>query len=88
MLQRYHREVATIQVRHVPDEVHEKLQQRAANAGQSLQQYMLATVCREAELTSMEELLVRQRADALTYGKQELDLDLVVEIIRAHRDAE
>lgn len=80
--------MATIQVRHVPDEVHEKLQRRAADVGQSLQQYMLEAVCREADLMSMEELLARQRVDALTYGEQELDLDLVVEIIRAHRDAE
>ena len=80
--------MATIQIKHVPDEVHEKLQRRAADSGQSLQQYMLEAVCREAELASMEELLARQRADALIYGEQELDLDLVVEIIRAHRDAE
>ena len=80
--------MATIQIKHVPDEVHDKLKRRAATTGQSLQQYMLDAVCREAELASMEELLARQRADALIYGEQELDLDLVVEIIRAHRDAE
>jgi len=80
--------VATIQVRHVPDEVHEKLQQRAADAGQSLQQYMLEAVCREAELTSMEELLARKRVQALVHGEVELDPDVIVGVIRAHRDAE
>lgn len=80
--------MATIQVRHVPDEVHERLQQRASDAGQSLQQFMLAAVCREAELTSMEELLARKRADALMYGDTNLDMDTIVEVIRAHRDAE
>lgn len=80
--------MATIQVRHVPDEVHEKLCHRASQAGQSLQQYMLEAVCREAELASMEELLARKRADALAYGETSLDMDTVVGIIRAHRDAE
>ncbi|MDE0135190.1 MAG: hypothetical protein OXH86_17465 [Acidimicrobiaceae bacterium] len=80
--------MATIQVRHVPDEVHEKLQQRAADAGQSLQQYMLEAVCREAELTSMEELLARKRVQALVHGEVELDPDVIVGVIRAHRDAE
>lgn len=80
--------MATIQVRHVPDEVHEKLCQRAAHAGQSLQQYMLEAVCREAELTSMEELLARKRVEALVYGETNLDMDTIVEVIRSHRDAE
>ena len=80
--------MATIQIRHVPDEVHEKLRQRAASTGQSLQQYMLDAVCREAELTSMEELLARKRVEALVYGEVDLDPQLIVEVIRAHRDAE
>ncbi len=80
--------MATIQIRHVPDEVHEKLQRRAGNAGQSLQQYMLDFVCHEAELVNMEELLARKRADALVYGATSLDMDTIVEVIRAHRDAE
>ncbi|WP_419945909.1 FitA-like ribbon-helix-helix domain-containing protein [Candidatus Poriferisodalis sp.] len=80
--------MATIQVRNVPDEVHEKLQRRAADSGQSLQQYMLEAVCREAELTSMEELLARKRAEALMYGDTGLGIDTIVEVIRAHRDAE
>ena len=80
--------MATIQVRHVPDEVHEELQRRAASEGQSLQQYMLDAVCREAEFASMEELLARKRADALVYGETSLDMDTIVEVIRAHRDAE
>ena len=80
--------MATIQIRHVPNEVHEELQRRAASEGQSLQQFMLDAVCREAELASMEELLARKRADALVYGETSLDMDTIVEVIRAHRDAE
>ncbi len=79
--------MATIQVRHVPDEVHEKLCQRASLAGQSLQQYMLEAVCREAELASMEELLALKRVEALVYGETNLDMDTIVEVIRADRDS-
>ena len=79
--------MATIQVRHVPDEVHEKLQRRAADAGQSLQQYMLEAVCREAELASMEELLAQNRAEALAYGDTNLSMETIVEVIRADRDS-
>ncbi|MCY4516251.1 MAG: hypothetical protein OXB99_03330 [Acidimicrobiaceae bacterium] len=79
--------MATIQIRHVPDEVHEKLQRRAGSAGQSLQQYMLDFVCREAELAAVEELLARKRVEALAYGEIELDPDMIVEIIRSDRES-
>lgn len=79
--------MATIQIRHVPDEVHEKLQRRATNAGQSLQQHMLEAVCREAEMAAVEELLARNRAEAMAYGENELDLELIVEIIREDRES-
>ena len=79
--------MATIQIRNVPDEVHETLQQRAAGAGQSLQQYMLEAVCREAEMAAVEELLARKRLEALAYGEIELDPDMIVEIIRSDRES-
>ena len=79
--------MATIQIKHVPGEVHDKLKRRAATTGQSLQQYMLDAVCREAEMASIEELLARKRVDALVYGENELDMDMVVEIIRADRES-
>ena len=80
--------MATIQIKHVPDEVHDKLKRRAATTGQSLQQYMLDAVCREAEMAAVEELLALKRVEALTYGEVDLDPQLIVEVIRAHRDAE
>ena len=79
--------MATIQIKHVPDEVHEKLQRRAATAGQSLQQYMLDAVCREAEMAAVEELLAVKRVEALAYGEFDLDPDMIVEIIRADRES-
>jgi len=39
-------------------DIHRRLRIRAAAAGQSLQQYMLDAVCKQADLASAEELLV------------------------------
>jgi plasmid stability protein len=60
--------VATIQIRDIPDDVHDALQRRARAAGQSLQAYMREQVVelerrrtrRDMVLTEMAEIL---RAD-------------------------
>jgi hypothetical protein len=49
--------VATIQVKHVPDDVHQVLQRRAKAAGQSLQEYLLAQLADHARQPSLEECL-------------------------------
>lgn len=46
-------------VRDLPKEVHDQLQQRAANRGQSLQQYLVAELKRLAERPTIEEVLDR-----------------------------
>lgn len=79
--------MATIQIKHVPDDVHRKLSVRAAAAGQSLQQYMLEAVCSHADLATAEELLAHKRAEARAHGDLDLDPQLIVEIIRTDRDS-
>ncbi len=79
--------MATIQIKHIPDDVHRKLRVRAAASGQSLQQYMLDAVCRQADLASAEELLARKRVEALAHGQSDLDSQLIVDIIRADRES-
>ena len=79
--------MATIQIKHVPDDVHRKLRTRAANSGKSLQQYMLDVVCKQADIVTIEEMIARKRADAIAYGETSIDRDLVVEIIRADRES-
>ena len=79
--------MATIQIKHVPDDVHRKLRTRAANSGKSLQQYMLEMACRQADIVTMEEMIARKRSEAIAYGEVDLDPDLIVEIIRADRDS-
>ena len=84
---RYIEPIATIQIKHVPEDVHRKLRVRAAAAGQSLQQYMLDAVCNQADLASAEELFARKRAEALAHGDWDLDPQLIVEFIRTDRDS-
>jgi len=51
-------------VKDVPDEVHATLRRRAAAAGQSLQEYLLAHLVEEASTMTLDEVLDRagQRA--------------------------
>lgn len=79
--------MATIQIKQVPEDVHRKLRIRAAGAGQSLQQYMLDAVCKQADLASAEELLARKRVEVLAHGELDIDPEMIVEIIRADRDS-
>jgi hypothetical protein len=48
-----------IQIRHVPDGLHRKLKARAAMAGQSLSDYLLAEIERLAGLPTRAEMLAR-----------------------------
>lgn len=48
-----------VQVRDVPDEVHQALARRAELAGQSLQQYLSAELARIAETPTLDEVLDR-----------------------------
>ena len=80
-------DMPTIQIKQVPDDVHRKLRIRAAGAGQSLQQYMLDAVCKQADWASAEELLARKRVEVLAYGELDLDPAMIVEVIRADRDS-
>ena len=54
----------SIQVKHVPDDIHATLRRRAAAAGQSLQDYLLSLLTEEAATPTANEVLERagQRA--------------------------
>ena len=49
----------SVQIKNVPPDVHRVLRQRAAAAGQSLQEYLLAQLRRQAEAETLEEVLDR-----------------------------
>lgn len=49
----------SVQIKDVPDEVHAELRRRAASAGKSLQEYLLARLVEETRRPSLDELLER-----------------------------
>ena len=63
-----------VQVRDVPDEVHEILVRRAETAGQSLQQYLAAQLALIAATPTLDEMLDRidQRARGRVSGRTAL----------------
>ncbi|HTT83387.1 MAG TPA: hypothetical protein VMF67_07890 [Rhizomicrobium sp.] len=48
-----------VQIRNVPEALHRRLKSRAALAGQSLSEYLLAEIRRVAERPTLEELTAR-----------------------------
>ena len=73
--------MANLQVRDVPEAVHRTLRARAASSGQSLSDYVLAILEREAGHPTLDELLDRVR----TRGYVDLG-DEAQKILRAERD--
>ena len=49
----------SIQIKDVPGDVHATLRRRAAAAGQSLQEYLLARLVEDAQTPTLDELLDR-----------------------------
>ena len=81
----------TIQIRNVPDDVHEKLKARAARQGRSLSAMLLRELTRFAETLTVEEfterIRKRERA-AATEGQESLgdiSAETIVGIIREAR---
>jgi len=60
----YSGSVKTIQIRHVPDDVHRTLRTRAAASGMSLSDYALGELERAAQRPPIADLLARARARA------------------------
>ena len=78
-----HHMPSMIQIRNVPDALHRRLKSRAALAGMSLSDYLLAELRRVAERPTLGELrerLERRPAVALSVWPEQA--------VRAERDAE
>jgi antitoxin FitA len=58
-IRRYCAAVPSVQIKGVPDDVHAELRRRAADAGQSLQEYLLGRLTEEARTPSLPDLLDR-----------------------------
>lgn len=70
-----------IQIRNVPEAVHRRLKARAALAGMSLSEYLLAEVQRIAAVPTPEELAARVRERWLVESDE-----TAADIIRRDRD--
>ncbi|MGH7542694.1 MAG: FitA-like ribbon-helix-helix domain-containing protein [Gemmatimonadota bacterium] len=70
-----------IQLRNVPDSLHRKLKSRAALAGMSLSDYLIAEIRKSAERPTMEEL--RERLSRLEPVDPKLP---PAEAVRAERE--
>jgi hypothetical protein len=75
--------VPSVQIKDVPAEVHSVLRQRAAAAGKSLQEYLLARLVAEASRPTIEEVLARAGESA----GGSTSLKDAARLIRADRDA-
>jgi hypothetical protein len=74
--------MTSVQIKGVPEETHAVLRQRAARAHQSLQEYLLGLLVREAGAPSLDEIL--DRADNRTGGM--LGFSHAVHAVRDDRD--
>ena len=70
-----------IQIRNVPDDLHRRLKSRAAIAGMSLSDYLLAEIRRVAERPTLADLRARLASRSVVT----LDLSLA-DAVRAERD--
>jgi hypothetical protein len=72
----------SIQVKDVPPDVHATMRRRAADAGMSLQEYLLARLEQDASTPTLDEVL--DRASGRAGGH--IPLASAVETVRAERD--
>jgi antitoxin FitA len=72
----------TVQIKNVPEDVHRVLRTRAAAAGQSLQEYLLALLVDEARHETLDAWLDRVGS----HSGGSLSLEDAVEWIREDRD--
>ena len=82
-LWRYPDDMPSIQIKDVPDDVHAVLRRRAAAAGQSLQEYLLARLREDAQTPTLAEVL--DRVEHRSGGK--VGFKTAARAVRADRDA-
>jgi antitoxin FitA len=72
----------TLQVRNVPDDLHTTLKVRAAQAGMSLSEFVLAELRRVSERPTRAELLARIRSRPKVHSRHD-----AAALVREERDA-
>jgi antitoxin FitA len=79
--------VATVQIRNVPDAVHRIYQARAASAGMSLQEYLLAELAHNAALRTPTELIAEVEERMRVEGQAGFAEVSSAELVRADRES-
>jgi plasmid stability protein len=77
------RDMPSVQIKSVPEDVHAELRRRAANEGKSLQEYLLGRLVEEARRPSLDDLL--SRAGQRSGGH--VSFRFASEAVREDRDA-
>jgi antitoxin FitA len=80
---RYSQDMPSVQIKNVPADVHRVLRRRAGDAGQSLQEYLLALLEDHARTPTLDEML--ERAGGRAGGS--LPLSEAADLVRAERDS-
>jgi len=76
--------MATLQVKHLPDELHAQLRQRAAKEGTTLSELVTRMLRRELALPSMGEWLATVRARPIRAA--DVDVPELLDEVRAEHD--
>ena len=79
--------MATIQIRNVPEAIHRMYQVRAAAAGMSLQEYLLAELVHNAGLRSPAELIDEVETRMRVEGSEGFAVGSSADLVRADRDS-
>lgn len=75
--------MASVQIKHVPDDVREELARRARSAGQSLQEYLLNQLVDTARTPTLDEVLARAGA----HRSGSAPISRTAALLREERDA-
>jgi antitoxin FitA len=79
--------MSTIQIRNVPEDVHRTYQVRAAAAGMSIQEYLLAELTRTARLRSPAELVAEVESRMRVEGRAGFARVGSADLVRADRES-
>ncbi|MEN8114822.1 MAG: hypothetical protein ABFS21_10590 [Actinomycetota bacterium] len=79
--------MATIQIRNIPEEVHRAYRVRAAEAGQSLQEYLRAHLIEFASMSTPAEIVAEVERDIERYGAEGFATESAAEVIRRDRES-
>jgi antitoxin FitA len=78
--------MATIQIRDVPEDVHRTYRRRAAAAGKSLQEFLLAELVESAHAQTPAEVVAEVRGQLERSAGEGFSPSSSVEVVRADRD--